>query len=637
MLETVGVEANLFSSIDRTYKLYLKKNMLARFPIVPVISGEGRTTSEHKQENTSMNNETDYREKDAQQAADQVLLAHYVPASVVIDADMEIVQFRGHISPYLEPASGKASFNLLRMARPELGWGLRAAIHAAAKSGAVATRTGLQVTSGDSVKEVTVEVHPLKARSGLPTYLVIFTDTARHFSTQEAGPSRESETASITPKRDLKDRQVTLLEQELVATRTEMQALLEEREAINEELQIANEEIRSSNEELQTINEELETSQEEIQSSNEELGRVNQQLSLHNVHLQAARDYADAIVETVREPLLILDAQIHIVRANAAFYRYFQTVPGEVEHRSLYELGSGEWDNTRLHTLLEEMLPRNQSFQNIEIDATFPSIGHKTMLLNARRLALEGMAAPLILLAMEDITERKRLDRQKDAFLGTVSHELKTPITGIGLYAQVLERRFRTKGDEQSAGLLGKMSAQLGTLTHLINVALDVTALEAGKLQLQRSVFAIDDLVRDVVEEVQRTSETHQLQIEGQAQQQVYADRARVEQVLTNLLSNAIKYSSQAKLVQIRATANEEYVVVSVQDFGMGIPREQQAHVFERYFRVGAAEQETISGLGLGLYISSEIMKEQGGQIQVESRVGGGSTFSFTLPMQKHA
>ncbi|MEO8955175.1 MAG: chemotaxis protein CheB [Ktedonobacteraceae bacterium] len=632
--ESVGGDTDLFSVVDAKQSLYAKKNTRVRFPLAGMLGqGEPELYALTKEGN-AMNEEVELREEDMQKEADQVLLMRFVPASVVIDADMEIFQFRGHTSPYLEPAPGKASFNLLKMARDGLRLGLRSAILAASKSGHAVTREGLQVmVAGGGVKDVTVEVLPLAASSAeRRSYLVVFTEKLPRVRSME-DPVTGSRSSPGAKSRGEKDRRLAALEQELLTSKAEMHALLEEREAANEELRAANEEIRSSNEELQSINEELETSREEIQATNEELTTLNQELSISNEQLKAARDYAEAIVETMREPLVVLNADLQVVRANPAFYRIFQATAEETEQHRLYELGNGQWNLPPLCTLLEEILPTNNSFQSFEVDATFPTIGHKVMLLNALRLAdkQEGRDH-LILLAFEDISERKQLDAQKDAFLGMVSHELKTPVSSVKAFTQVLERRFRVAGDEKSATMLGKMDTQLDKLISLIGDLSNKTAIEAGKLQTHETSFDIDALVRDIVEEMQHITETHRLVIKNEANRQVYADRERIGQVLTNLLSNAIKYSPLAKTVCVSASVREELVTVSVQDEGIGIAQEKQEHVFERFFRVSSPEQEHIAGMGLGLYIAAEIVKLQGGTMQVESRTGEGSTFSFTIP-----
>jgi len=411
--------------------------------------------------------------------------------------------------------------------------------------------------------------------------------------------------------------------------------MIEELEAANEELHSANEESLSSNEELQSLNEELETSKEEIQASNEELHVLNAELLQRNAQLQEARDFADAIVETIREPLLVLDVELRVQRANRAFYRFFQVEPAHTERRRIFKLGDGQWNIPALRTLLEELLPTNHAFVDYEVDHTFPGIGHRIMLLNAQRVE----SAQLILLAIEDITERKRAENEKqqlleqrEEFMAIASHELKTPVTSLKGYTQVLHTRFTKAGDERSAAMLARMNAQLDKLIHLIGELLDVTSIEAGKLSWHNERFDLDALVRDIVEEVGHTTERHQIRIEGAARTPVYGDPERIGQVLTNLLSNAMKYSPQTHAILVKLASDTDTATVGVQDFGIGIAPEKHEQVFERFFRVSDPEHETFPGLGLGLFISAQIVKRQGGRMWVESRVGVGATFFFTVP-----
>ena len=180
------------------------------------------------------------------------------------------------------------------------------------------------------------------------------------------------------------------LEEEVATTRAAMAAALEERDAANEELQTANEEIRASLEELQAINEELTTA---------------------NYQLHAAQEYSEAIVETVRVPLVVLSHDLQIERANSAFYDFFQINPQEIEEHSLFDIGGGRWDSTPLRMLLERVVTSNQPFSNFELEATFPTIGHAVLLLNACPLSWEGTSILRVLLTMEDLTERRRLEQ----------------------------------------------------------------------------------------------------------------------------------------------------------------------------------------------------------------------------------
>lgn len=233
-----------------------------------------------------------------------------------------------------------------------------------------------------------------------------------------------------------------------------------------------------------------------------------------------------------------------------------------------------------------------------------------------------------------DITERKALERQKDDFLGIASHELKTPVTSIKAYGQVLELIFRKKGDIKAAEQLTKMDAQVDKLSNLIGDLLDVTKIQSGRLQFHEEYFDFNELVNEILDEMQHTSEKHQLIKKLDKTKSVFGDRDRIGQVITNLISNAIKYSPHADKIVIATKVKSQDVTLSVQDFGVGIPKEKQDKVFEQFFRVSGPKQDTFPGLGLGLYISSEIIKREGGRIWVESTEGKGSTFCFSLPFK---
>ncbi|GCE16292.1 hypothetical protein KDK_00920 [Dictyobacter kobayashii] len=233
-----------------------------------------------------------------------------------------------------------------------------------------------------------------------------------------------------------------------------------------------------------------------------------------------------------------------------------------------------------------------------------------------------------------DITEQKQLQQKKDDFIGIVSHELKTPVTSVKAYAQLLERQFRKAGDTRSSSLLVKMDAQLTKLTTLIGDLLDVTKLESGQLQLHPSSFDYNTLVKEIIEEIQRTT-TKVLQLELAESVVLCADRDRIGQVLTNLLTNAIKYSPKAEKVLVRTEIKGACISTSVQDFGIGIPQEKLQHIFQRFFRVEGDTQSTYPGLGLGLYISAEFVKRHHGSIYVESESGKGSIFTFSLPLDQ--
>jgi signal transduction histidine kinase len=214
------------------------------------------------------------------------------------------------------------------------------------------------------------------------------------------------------------------------------------------------------------------------------------------------------------------------------------------------------------------------------------------------------------------------------------SHELKTPLTSIKAYTQLLERGFRRVGDERTTELLKKMDAQLDKLNGLIGDLLDVTRIESGQLLFHPSSFDYHKLVQEIVEEMQRTTTRHTIILQLSSSVMLYADRNRIGQVLTNLLTNAIKYAPQAETIIVKTVHTDETLITSVLDFGIGIPKEKCQHIFERFVRVEGERQITYPGLGLGLYISAEFVKRHHGSIWVVSEEGKGSTFSFSLPLQ---
>lgn len=231
-----------------------------------------------------------------------------------------------------------------------------------------------------------------------------------------------------------------------------------------------------------------------------------------------------------------------------------------------------------------------------------------------------------------DIEEQKRLERQKDDFLAVVSHELKTPVTSIKAYTQIVENMLRSGGNTKHADMMQKMDKQVSRLNSLIGDLLDITKINAGKLTLSHSPFDFNKLAEEVVEYMQPTSFTHKIEMRLHFTGSVTGDRDRVSQVITNLISNAIKYSPDAKRIVVYTENNENEAMLCVQDFGIGINRDKQDRVFEQFYRVSGTKEHIFPGMGLGLFISSEIVKRMEGRIWVNSVEGKGSTFCFAMP-----
>lgn len=246
---------------------------------------------------------------------------------------------------------------------------------------------------------------------------------------------------------------------------------------------------------------------------------------------------------------------------------------------------------------------------------------------------LENKKINGVIATYRDITERKLLEHHKDEFIGIASHELKTPVTSLKAYLQILEESLVKANDVRSVDLLSKMNKQVDRLAILIKDLLDFTRIEGGQLKFREEQYELNELVLEIVEEVQRTTRQHTIQTFLSRPVLIEGDRYRTGQVITNLLNNAIKYSPKADSVVVRTNVNKESITVSVEDFGIGIEHELQTRVFDRFFRVNEIQQHHFTGLGLGLYIAAEFVKRQGGKIWVTSEAGNGSVFYFLLPI----
>ena len=223
--------------------------------------------------------------------------------------------------------------------------------------------------------------------------------------------------------------------------------------------------------------------------------------------------------------------------------------------------------------------------------------------------------------------------KTRDEFIGVASHELNTPVTSLKMYAEIVREKMEEAGDKDNAGLLTRLNAQIERLSLLITLLLNTTRIAEGKLQLHKEKIDVNRLIRERAEDVGRTS-NHTIEILLDEVPPVYADQERIGQVITNLLSNAIKYSPKKSLITVRTWVNKTAVHVSVQDRGYGIPEKDKNKIFELFYRVTANNMDTYPGMGLGLYITMQVIERHGGTISVESELGKGSVFSFTLPVQ---
>ena len=357
--------------------------------------------------------------------------------------------------------------------------------------------------------------------------------------------------------------------------------------------------------------------------------------------LRAARDESErwrqlyeTVTATTPDLIYIFDRNYRFTYANEALLEMWGQTWDAAIGKGLLDLGYEPWHAEMHEREIDEVIATKQRIRG---EVSFP---HATL---GRRI-YDYIFAPLVNADGEveaiagttrDITELRELARQKDEFIGIASHELKTPVTSIKAYAQLLHRQLSRAGESAAADLVARMDTQLNRLTELIHDLLDVSRIEAGEIQFNIGAFDLDQLVDDVIAEIRPTTDGRRIIRDGRANAHVRGDRERTGQVLTNLLTNAIKYSPQSEPIIVDTASDGQDITVGVQDFGVGIAPEDHQRVFDRFYRAGGPERETFPGLGLGLFISAEIIRRQRGRIWVESVPGKGALFRFTLPVVK--
>ncbi len=542
--EAISGFTDLFEAVDKKQKIYSRKSAQTPAFHLPMkkrpVEAGGAPRSTRRTGSPSGRPEDFRVELSAQIEADRVTVNQFAPPSVLISDESQILQFRGPTSVYLQPPSGKASFDLLKMAREGLMLPLRAAIIKSRKQNKIARRENVRFDHDGTIKKVNIQVVPLKNLKER-CFLVLFEDAEKTSDTIPGASAGGQSTGVLSTRRFANKREETRriaeLERELAETRDYLQAVQEQHEATHEELQASNEEVTSANEEFQSVNEELETSKEELESTNEELTTVNEEMSNRNAELsrlnadlnnlqastrlsvilvgrdlairrfspaaekqfhllaadvgkpignfrhnfvpaargsaaaspldleafcrdvidtvhereceardkdgrwfclrghpymtldkkvdgavlvfvdidalkrteraiKGARDYAEATLRTARDPFIVLRGDLRVNSANEAFYKTFKVPADKTEGRLIYELGNHQWNIPKLRAMLEEILPRNSFFNDFEVTHSFPEIGSRTMMLNARRLNLDDGSPAMILLSIEDVTER---------------------------------------------------------------------------------------------------------------------------------------------------------------------------------------------------------------------------------------
>ncbi|WP_294313130.1 PAS domain-containing protein [uncultured Chryseobacterium sp.] len=353
--------------------------------------------------------------------------------------------------------------------------------------------------------------------------------------------------------------------------------------------------------------------------------------------LRKSEQRLQGILETMAEGVGVIDATGQLVYANPMAQQILGLSESKIKERTYDD---PKWQNLRLDGTL---LPSEEHPMSIMMSTQKPVYDHEVGVKAPERdiMYISINAAPLFddegnltggIGTFMDVTTRRMITQGKEDFISIASHELKTPVTALKASLQLLQRSHDRLPPESRAKLLDQSIKSLDKLSGLINSLLDTSRIEQGQLKLDKRPFTISELFDDCCSNFSQITD-QEIIFEGDIYEQVMADNQQIGQVMINFISNAIKYAPESKQVIITAKKISDHEIkISVRDQGPGIPKEKLEHLFKRYYRTNYHGQK-FTGLGLGLFISGDIIKEHGGRIGVESEEGKGSEFWFTLPI----
>lgn len=668
--ETAVPAPELFQSFDKTGKIYIRKQISGRF----VHSGLG-ANDKLKSFKSDIQRKEIIKE-DFRKSADSVLLSKYTPASVIVNEQMDIVHINASIAEFIELSAGKPTFNLLKMAKEGLAFELRNAWHKVKEKDAFVKKERIQIKSKGNTEEITIEMQRLEETSE-PYFLVLFYKTNID---QEHLPSNKFTSEELRDNVYLK--RIAQLEKELAKIHDDVNAISEEHEASNEELQSANEELLSGSEELQSLNEELETSKEELQSSNEELLQINQELLNKQQEINISKNYTEAIVATLREPIVVLDTNLRIKNINRAFSKKYNTSKDEATGKLIYEIQNHLFDNVPMRAMLEKVLPEKTQLDDYQISVNLLPYGESIMLLNARQVTNETSKEQLILLAIEDITERRIIEKrlqvlsngfeakveertadllsantelersvknlnganvQLQEYAYVASHDLQEPLRKILMFISRLLGMDEKISDEALI-LLEKISKSSTRMNTLIKDLLAYSYLNNPEKQFVKTDLNV--VVANILVDFELLIADNKVEIKIGKLPVVTAVALQMNQLFYNLISNALKFckdddsickieisSRRLTLAQIKKypTLNPalEYYKIVVKDNGIGFDKQYENKIFTIFQRLH--NSEVYSGTGIGLSIGKKIVENHKGLIFSKAEENLGAEFHIIL------
>src|SRR5881396_2841471 len=645
--ETVGDFDNIFKLANKHLKIYSKKPAVTHTPLdfsSRYIAARGEQVDEP---GASRQAESRAPEQEIFKEADRIMLTRYSPASAIVNGDLEIVQFRGRTGAFLEPAPGKASLNILKMARQGLMTDLRLALDKAKKSGETVRRDAIEIRSDGKYLDVNLEVVPLKTHTGYPCFLVAFEEALPNPAPSVSrGRVRGEKSGKERRTEDLK---IVRLQQELSATKDYLQSIIEDKEAANEELKAANEEIQSSNEELQSTNEELETAKEELQSTNEELTTVNEELQNRNLELTQAHNDMTNLNAGANVPILMMGSDLRLRSWGPLSEKLFNLKASDLG-RSIFDINL-DLQTPDLKGTIEEAVA-----QDVDKELEVRGPHGRWFLVRIRPYRTADNKIEGAVLAFVDIDRIKQVEEE----LRARSEHLEDLVEERTM---MLSNTTRMAAIGETAGMVGHdLRNPLQTIINTIHLAKEAmkansastpekdprvgSALETIREQADFMNKIVSDL-QDYAKQAKPTFVEYDMQrlindslssipvpkaVDVSSSVETGFPKLRVDpgllrRAFTNIITNALQAMPDGGKLKIRAWTSQNIAAVSFQDTGIGIPEDVKAKMFSPLFTTRE------KGVGLGLAVTKRLIESHRGEIKVFSKVGEGTTLTVELPI----
>ncbi len=643
--ETVGEFDNIFKVAKKRSKIYSKRPVVSRKPL------DFSTTyiAERQVGKPTVNRpaESQAPEPEIFKEVDRILLTRYSPASVIVNSELEIIQFRGRTGAFLEPAPGKASLNVLKMAREGMMTDLRGALDRARKSGVTVRKEAIAIRSDEKYLDVNLEVVPLKTNRARPNFLVAFEEALpKPASSAALGRAGGEKSGKERRAEDLK---LVRLQRELSSTKDYLQSIIQDKDASNQELKAANEEIQSSNEELQSTNEELETAKEELQSTNEELTTVNEELQNRNLELTQANNDMTNLNASANVPVLMMGSDLRLRSWGPLADKLFNLKASDLG-RSIFDIDLGV-QLPDFKAIINEVVDNTISK---EIEAKGPQGRWYMVRMGPYRTAdnkIEG-----VVLAFVDIDRLK----QGEAKLRARSEHLEDLVEER---SRMLSNATRLAAIGETAGMVGHdLRNPLQTIINTIHLAKEAmkansastpekdprveSALETIREQADfmnkivsdlqdyakqaKPNFVEYDIQRLINDSLSSTPVPKSVQVSSSVETgfpKLSVDPGLLRRAFTNIITNALQAMPDGGKLKIRAWTSQNIAAVSFQDTGIGIPEDVKTKMFSPLFTTRE------KGVGLGLAVTKRLIESHKGEIKVFSKMGEGTTLTVELPL----